>query len=376
MESLLTNLRKYRPREGHDPIENFITESFAWLLKSSEQARQSILELVNQRLKEPLLLDLTDIQISTQENFGGVFPDLLISAQGKMLVFEHKVHSELHRNQLQNYRNYAAKHSDDYRVILITAAKGQHQQTPDAALCWRDVHKAILDIQGSLNNDGELWAVKEFLNLLESEQLGPIAPINRFSIAHYFEAKKFEQELDVFFRLLEDKDWPLKRLGLNPTAKKRMSPEGRIGLEFCPEIEGKGRQWAPAIFCGVMLNGKDHQIDDVCNEQIQLAVVLDLNTTAQQQVIKSEAYKSFTIDFQTMVEKLNCNNSENVWQYTPSNNRWHPHILLTPMVDAFQTEYDHEKQLNRLFELFSQVQNELANTESFEQLIRELSVLR
>lgn len=118
-----------------------------------------------------------------------------------------------------------------------------------------------------------------------------------------------------------------------------------------------------------MLNGKDHQIDDICNEQIQLAVILDLNTIAQQQVIKSEAYKSFVEDFQNMVEKLNRENSDNVWQYTPSNNRWHPHILLTPMVEVFQAEYDHEKQLNKLF---SQVQNELVEGEVFTNLINEL----
>ncbi|MEM6502043.1 MAG: hypothetical protein AAF685_09415, partial [Cyanobacteria bacterium P01_C01_bin.89] len=30
---LLSSLRKYRPREGHDPLENFITEAFAWILR-------------------------------------------------------------------------------------------------------------------------------------------------------------------------------------------------------------------------------------------------------------------------------------------------------------------------------------------------------
>ena len=29
---LFEALRKYSPREGNDPLENFITEGFAWLL--------------------------------------------------------------------------------------------------------------------------------------------------------------------------------------------------------------------------------------------------------------------------------------------------------------------------------------------------------
>ena len=31
---LLESLRKYRPREGKDPLENFITEAFAWILNN------------------------------------------------------------------------------------------------------------------------------------------------------------------------------------------------------------------------------------------------------------------------------------------------------------------------------------------------------
>jgi hypothetical protein len=31
---LLESLRKYRPREGKDPLENFITEAFSWILNN------------------------------------------------------------------------------------------------------------------------------------------------------------------------------------------------------------------------------------------------------------------------------------------------------------------------------------------------------
>lgn len=31
---LLTSLRKYKVTDKQDPIENFITEAFAWLLKN------------------------------------------------------------------------------------------------------------------------------------------------------------------------------------------------------------------------------------------------------------------------------------------------------------------------------------------------------
>ena len=102
MESLLVNLRKYRPRVGSDPLENFITEAFAWLLRSNREALNALLDCINKQLTLPIDLSESDVYISTQENFANKFPDLVISWEECTLVFEHKVHSELHKNQLQN----------------------------------------------------------------------------------------------------------------------------------------------------------------------------------------------------------------------------------------------------------------------------------
>ncbi len=34
---LLQAVRKYRPREGMDPLENFVTEAFCWVLNNNRE---------------------------------------------------------------------------------------------------------------------------------------------------------------------------------------------------------------------------------------------------------------------------------------------------------------------------------------------------
>ena len=69
MESLLVNLRKYRPRENTDPLENFITEAFAWLLRSNREVLQSVFECINNKLQSSISAPDGEVFISTQENF-------------------------------------------------------------------------------------------------------------------------------------------------------------------------------------------------------------------------------------------------------------------------------------------------------------------
>lgn len=143
--NLFVSLSQYAPRENTTPTENFITEAFAWLLRNDSEVFQALIKLLQSKLTEDEVLEsfeLTDdMHISTQENFGGKFPDMVIqnstASLKSTLVFEHKVWSNLHHNQLHNYRHHMEQERKDtnYRLILITALTAQHAQNPDIALC-------------------------------------------------------------------------------------------------------------------------------------------------------------------------------------------------------------------------------------------------
>lgn len=49
-DSLLVRLRSYRPREGRDSLEDFVTEAFCWLLRQSEEFSKYFLKEIIQRL--------------------------------------------------------------------------------------------------------------------------------------------------------------------------------------------------------------------------------------------------------------------------------------------------------------------------------------
>ncbi|WP_330130796.1 hypothetical protein [Shewanella xiamenensis] len=46
LDSLLVNVSKYAASHQNSPIENFITEAFAWLLKHDDAVRKAFSELL------------------------------------------------------------------------------------------------------------------------------------------------------------------------------------------------------------------------------------------------------------------------------------------------------------------------------------------
>ena len=86
--NLLVNLRKYRPRDKSDPLENFLTEAFAHLLKSSDEVMSAVLAKLNEKSKLPKAFNPSRYEVSTQENFNGKFPDMLVKWDDVAIVFE------------------------------------------------------------------------------------------------------------------------------------------------------------------------------------------------------------------------------------------------------------------------------------------------
>jgi hypothetical protein len=374
MESLLVNLRKYRPRENTDPLENFITEAFAWLLRSDDKVLIGVLKYINQRLENKISIPKERVDISTQTNFNGKYPDLVLSWPSCTWVFEHKVGAPLSNNQLENYRNYIANNSDDYRIILITAKHYQHAQKPHAAMCWEDIYKCLEQIESGISDNQVRWAVNDFLMLLKTEGLGPANPINRFSMSHYLEAIKFDEQIDSVFNAAKHSNWPLARLKMKPEFK-REKIEGRVGLSFCPEIGEYGRKWGPGVFCGVMLDGADHGVSKFTNDKLNLCLILDFNKSAQAHIKSTQTFEKFKQSFKEIIKEYFPN-----WIFIdPTDevdakyNAWHPLVILTPMLPIFEDSHNHQEQVNKVNEAFGKIQERLVESDDFNSLVNELS---
>lgn len=253
---LLESLRKYTPKIGHDPLENFITDAFAWILNNNPEFSEffinKILENPSMKLSE---IEPKNCQWITQSNFDGVFPDMVCISNNSAIIFEHKAWIELSENQLQNYKNYANQNFEQNKIVLITATKNQHSQNPDLALCWSDIYKLI---ETWLDKNIDIsFIFEDFLKLLKSEGMNPPAPISHVSIKYYYATSELKQNISNLIKRVEHEDWSLhikKDYELFVENKKGSvygEGWGKIGINLL-------NSWTPKIFVGIVLDGNDY----------------------------------------------------------------------------------------------------------------------
>lgn len=378
MESLLVNVSKYAASHQTSPIENFITEAFTWLLKYDEHVRKAYLALLAEKSSQYQaeiadLLSSTDLE--TQVNFGGKYPDLLWSSTSEdfCLIFEHKVWSELHHNQLSNYRKFGVTTLDKpFLIVLVTAHSAQHRQSPDIALCWYEVAKLIEDITVD-NNDKENWLRIEFVNLLKCNGLVNSTPLNPLAIAYYNDVKNIDKQLYEIVRRSVNLAWPaclennrvkFKSPPKHRNARGRYDAFGRIGLEFSsinsPNDESG---WIPGIFCGFIIDGYDHQVDDLLESGPVAALILSVNKSVQSKV-KSDGY------YDHLVRDIKATLPAN-WKLSDRTeskhklNPWHPLIIYRDLTSFIQGAQTLDQQQEVFVAEMMQLQNLFITNEAF-----------
>lgn len=186
VNDLLVSLRKYIPRIGKDPIENFFTEVFSWIIGNNE----SLAKIIIWKMLGKEVEIKTEIKCSTQVNFDGFYPDMLIEFNDMVIISEHKVWASLQDNQIEKYRDYAEKNNLKFKIVLITATSAQHiSESSDINLCWSDFYEIINDWAEKTKESENYIVISSFLKLLKDEGVGPTLPVQFSSIQYYNTAK-------------------------------------------------------------------------------------------------------------------------------------------------------------------------------------------
>ncbi|MFC3034473.1 hypothetical protein ACFOEE_18355 [Pseudoalteromonas fenneropenaei] len=376
MQSLLVNLKKYRPRENTTPTENFVTEAFAFLLNTVPDAAQSFLSLLSsQRASLNISGPLDgDSEWSTQQNFGGVYPDMFFSLGHTQLIFEHKTDTGLSHNQLDNYRSYAAKHYNQFLLVLITRHEKQHQQSPDIKLCWRDVYVCLQPLLGRLEEHSKAhWIVSEFLSLLKNEGLGPIAPMSFDGMWHFMAAKQFEGQFNQFVNRLAEEPWPQ----MAAFDLKIGRQWGRNGLEFRYVVDNKPT-WRPGLFIGMLHAPEDHCVTHRNIRGVNLVVIVSFSKAIHPYYASLDAYKSLP---RYLTE---ASQNHPIWHFYnhhqdgeyAKQNRYHAYYLEAPLVDVLIGTETATEQYERLYQVLSEGLDIVVKSAGFEALVKELALLR
>lgn len=364
---LLISLRKYRPREGHDPLENFITEAFCWILRSYDDFSVFFIDHIFKNLE--IEKDIESHNWSTQENFGGKRPDMLCKVNNDFaLVFENKAWAELHDNQIENYRDYAKKnYKENYKIILITATTKQHNQNPDLALCWSDVYKIIQNWIAQENN-GNDFIFNDFLELIKNEGMAPPAPISHEAIQSYFAGMALKNQVINLINRMKHSDWSKVALPLNQCLKEGRIGEGRFGLDLLSD-------WKPAVFIGFLLDGTDHRTTPVWGTKSpDFCVIISFATSLHNTYPKSETYKAFVNLIEKQINELNqgWNFYHHIEDKTVKNvNKWHPIHIRKPMLELFKGTMTTEEQDARFMESAEQILNIIFKSDEFKDLNKE-----
>jgi len=347
--NLLTSLRKYRPREGQDPLENFVTEAFAWLLRNYKDFSVFFISKISENLLQPV--ESTNGEWSTQVSFGGIFPDMVCTFQNSTaLIFEHKIWSSLHDEQLNNYRAFAKKKYEKFYLILITASKSQHFQNPDLALCWSDIYGWIETWLGSNSNETN-FLLHDFLGLLKEEGLGPPAPISHEAILSYYLTRNFRNQVSSLIRRSEYKDWTSIHPEINPRTEKFRGQDygeinGRIALLLFENA-------CPSITTGFLLDWEHYfSPPSLGLKSPDFAIMLRF-TDFHDSYPGSLEYEAFVSKLATKVQAL-----EGDWDFynhlqdasLDQKNKGFPIHIRKPMLEMFRGTTDPDEQVERFFE--------------------------
>ncbi len=242
-DSLFSALRKYRKTEAIDPIENFITEGFAWLLRNTKALSDEFVDYLRLKLPDILPLTHSSPQWGTQHTFPGGQIDMLADFGSFVFIFEHKVWSSLAPGSLDKYKRYTEenpKWSHGYKqkqnkLILITGSARLHGQDPDLALTWSDIHK-FLTLWLGKHSDQNL--VRDFVDMLTQENLGPPAPVSYESMICHFPAQSLKKNLlniTSQAATLKDWNWVSQKIGFDKSIAIPRRPakfeEGLVGFE-------------------------------------------------------------------------------------------------------------------------------------------------
>ena len=194
-DSIFTRIFSYRQRENISPLENFLTEIFSFCLENDTIFRNDFfIKLLS------IKLDKGDFKISTQEEyekFGR--PDIEITFNKTVILFECKVEASERQNQLNDYASILTDKKtnfSDLHVIFLTKYF-EHKEFNNSKvqlhlIRWFEVYELI-----NKTHNGLTQQLKSFLKEQNMEK------VKNFTIQDLLAMKTIPETITKMDELLE-----------------------------------------------------------------------------------------------------------------------------------------------------------------------------
>jgi hypothetical protein len=257
--NLFLSLFEFHPRGTHTPKENFLTEAFAYLLRTESGVRNAWLSrllgrpvaarecVVNTRQSEP------DPELGST-----AYPDLVLRGRltdGTLfhVYCEHKWDSQCNAGQLARYKRLGVAKGAQLAFVGATI-----NQRREAAACFPDGDCNCFQweqVFESLKGVPDLSPLaSEFLDFLEEHGLSPGKPLTVEQMRAFLGSAGFLETLARFAALLhENYSWEVipKRYHANCYVEDRW---GRVTV--CFDTQG----WKPGLSLGFLYSVHDHKV--------------------------------------------------------------------------------------------------------------------
>jgi hypothetical protein len=178
-DNLFYRLSRYRPRPDRDSAEDFLTESYAAVLMSDQEAASKVLtELFEIAISK-------NFSVITQSIYDACRPDMeFIDINNKRTVFqENKIDAPFGDTQLKNYQEVLRRKAQSgISCLLVTCTPVRSMPVPPSSfdiksITWSDVYKACKQYASELPDARRLW--QDFLGFLEVKGMQPFSGISK-----------------------------------------------------------------------------------------------------------------------------------------------------------------------------------------------------
>lgn len=346
-DSLLVSLRSYQPRPDRDPLEDFVTEAFAWTLRAHPSVGHQFLSEIDQRANLSEASEGEDgWDWSTQFDVGEGRVDMLAMRDHRTYVFEHKVGQTAKAKQVDRYRRSLS--ADEVVTVLIMDAEWNYEgpqspavEEPDLCLTWPEVSKILGDKSEELENADR---IDDFRALLDHEGLGPR---ERLSEPDLRAVPQYQETIDHLTKLikevrLQQEEWePVYDLLPDPWGQNQPEERwsgtpptyGRIALRLYNENN-------PNVNFGLIIdpdNIKTSLVDRNLGPDLAVYLHVPYSSLARGQyneLVNSQAYGD--------LRKRLAENSGSEWTAfapkgtDPGINKHHPLVLQRPLAHVLR----------------------------------------
>ena len=364
-DSLLVSLRSYRTRPGRDPLEDFITEAFAWLLRTHPHIGASFLDHIDEKIGLPTN-QRGDLSWRTQVSVEEGILDMMVQTGDRVYLFEHKTWTKAKADQLDKYVSSYEDGHEEVISILTTGARWKYESPtaddvddPDLLWSWEEIYSFLEEESGKIS---ESERIEDFLALLDSEGLGTR---NQLTESDLRALPRYIYTLDNLYARLNqitesEENWDFAYECLSdPHGRKRPKPKwsqqtrsrsstlhGRIAVNIYSEPE-------PGLRAGFIIDPKNIKTE-LIREGPDVAVFIllpkrDLGSRYGS-VVNSQAYKELR---QRMEETDTGSWTAYIRKGTePDANPHHPIALQRPLTDVLRGTSTADEQREEIMRAF------------------------